>query len=519
MSIKIYNTLSRKKEDFKTIQPGMVNMYVCGPTVYDKAHVGHAMSALVFDIVRRYLEYQDYEVRHVTNYTDVDDRIIQRAAVEGVDPKEVAQRYIDEYGRHLKDLNILPASQYPRATEEINNIVEAVTDLVEKGYAYPLNGDVYYRVEKFPGYGKLSGRKIDDMEAGFRIDVDERKDHPMDFALWKAAKPNEPSWPSPWGNGRPGWHIECSVMSHSCLGEQIDIHGGGNDLIFPHHENEIAQSEAMHGKQFAMYWMHNGMMQLSGAKMSKSVGNLVTIDSFLEKYEASVLRMMILNSSYHSPLTFNEETIEHAQKALKRLRSGIRPALPKDNWQAGNLEQKAVQAKTLFLEAMDDDFNTAGALGHLFDFVKEINLARDKGADENTLEKAQDLLRELTKMLGLKLDLPEMQSVDPTKYIELILNINDKLQLNMNREIPNYIRDELLSSDIILDDLSDGIPNNIQFGDAGLFIDISVTARDKLRQNKDWDLSDFIRDELFSSDVVLEDTDHGTVWRWRLSSE
>lgn len=462
MSIKIYNTLSRKKEDFKTLQPGKVSMYVCGPTVYDKAHVGHAMSALVFDIIRRYLEYQEYEVSHVTNYTDVDDRIIQRAAVEGVDAKEIAQRYIDEYDQHLKDLNILPASQYPRATEEINRIIEAVADLVEKGYAYPLNGDVYYRVEKFPGYGKLSGRKIDDMEAGFRIDVDERKDHPMDFALWKAAKANEPSWPSPWGDGRPGWHIECSVMSHSCLGEQIDIHGGGNDLIFPHHENEIAQSEAMHGKQFATYWMHNGMMQLSGAKMSKSVGNLVTIDSFLEKYEASVLRMMILNSSYHSPLTFNEETIEHARKALKRLRSALRPALPKDNWQGGNLEQKAVQAKTLFLEAMDDDFNSAGALGHLFDFVKEINLARDEGADENTLEKAQDLLKELTSVLGLELAQPEVGAGDASRYIDLLIEF-----------------------------------------------------REKLREEKLWELSDQVRDKLEELDVILEDTSQGTTWHWK----
>ena len=297
MSIKVYNTLSRKKETFKTLQPEKVSMYVCGPTVYDKAHVGHAMSALVFDIVRRYLEFRGYEVRHVTNYTDVDDKIIQRAAVEGVDPLEIAQRYIDEFDQHLKDLNILPASQYPRATEEINRIVESVADLIEKGYAYPKDGDVYYRVEKFADYGKLSGRKIEDMEAGFRIDIDNRKEHPMDFALWKGAKPGEPSWPSPWGDGRPGWHIECSVMSHACLGEQIDIHGGGNDLVFPHHENEIAQTEAMTGKQFATYWMHNGMMQLSGAKMSKSVGNLVTVDSFLEKYEAGVLLMMILNSS------------------------------------------------------------------------------------------------------------------------------------------------------------------------------------------------------------------------------
>lgn len=515
MSIKIYNTLSRKKEDFKTLQSGKVSMYVCGPTVYDKAHVGHAMSALVFDIVRRYLEYQDYEVSHVTNYTDVDDRIIQRAAVEGVDAKEIAQRYIDEYDQHLKDLNILPASQYPRATEEIDRIIEAVADLVEKGYAYPSNGDVYYRVEKFPGYGKLSGRKIDDMEAGFRIDVDDRKEHPMDFALWKAAKPGEPSWPSPWGDGRPGWHIECSVMSHSCLGEQIDIHGGGNDLIFPHHENEIAQSEAMHGKQFATYWMHNGMMQLSGAKMSKSVGNLVTIDSFLKKYEASVLRMMILNSSYHSPLTFNEETIEHARKALKRLRSALKPALPKDNWQGGNLEQKAVQAKTLFLEAMDDDFNSAGALGHLFDFVKAINQARDEGADQKSLEKAQTVLNELTAVFGLKLDLNREIDIDPKIYNEIYRDISSHYVQLQNNEAIDFLREELFLDDIDPGIKIDAIMPDFDSFDSNVMIEIAISLRDQSRENKDWATSDFIRDVLSSNGIVVEDSDQGTTWHWK----
>ena len=515
MSIKIYNTLSRKKEDFKTLQPGKVSMYVCGPTVYDKAHVGHAMSALVFDIVRRYLEYQEYEVSHVTNYTDVDDRIIQRAAVEGVDAKEIAQRYIDEYDQHLKDLNILPASQYPRATEEINRIIEAVADLVEKGYAYPSNGDVYYRVEKFPGYGKLSGRKIDDMEAGFRIDVDDRKEHPMDFALWKAAKPNEPSWPSPWGEGRPGWHIECSVMSHSCLGEQIDIHGGGNDLIFPHHENEIAQSEAMHGKQFATYWMHNGMMQLSGAKMSKSVGNLVTIDSFLDKYEASVLRMMILNSSYHSPLTFNEETIEHARKALKRLRSALKPALPKEKWQGENLEQKAVQAKTLFLEAMDDDFNSAGALGHLFDFVKAINQARDEGADQKSLEKAQAVLNELTAVFGLKLDLNQEIDIDPKIYNEIYRDISSHYVQLQNNEAIDFLREGLYSADIDPEIEIDAIMPDFDSFDSNVMIEIAISLRDHSRENKDWATSDFIRDVLSSNGIVVEDSDQGTTWHWK----
>ena len=462
MSIKVYNTLSRKKEDFKTLEPGKVSMYVCGPTVYDKAHVGHAMSALVFDVVRRYLEYQGFEVKHVTNYTDVDDKIIQRAAVEGVESIEVAERYINEFDRHLKDLNILPASKYPRATDEINNIVESVADLIDKGFAYAVDGDVYYRVGNFPEYGKLSGRKLEDMEAGFRIDVDDRKEHPLDFALWKAAKPGEPSWPSPWGPGRPGWHIECSVMSHSCLGEQIDIHGGGNDLVFPHHENEIAQSEAMHGKQFATYWMHNGMMQLSGAKMSKSLGNLVTIDSFLKEYEANILRMMVLNSSYRGPLTFNEETIEHAQKALKRLRSALKLALPQDGWETKTLEEKIAAVKEKFLKAMDDDFNTAGALGHVFDYVKEINQARDEGADQASLEAAQVVLKELTGILGLDLELPIVQE-----------------------------------------------------GVAGEFIDLLIVIRAKLREEKNWAMSDLIRDQLEELGVLLEDSSQGTTWYWK----
>jgi cysteinyl-tRNA synthetase len=462
MEIKIYNTLSRKKEVFKTLEPGKVSMYVCGPTVYDKAHVGHAMSALVFDIIRRYLEYRGYQVRHVTNYTDVDDKIIQRALVEGVDSMEVAQRYIDEFDRHLRDLNILPATVYPRATEEMNRIIEGVADLVDKGYAYPKDGDVYYRVNKFPEYGKLSGRKIEDMEAGFRIDVDQRKEHSMDFALWKGAKPGEPSWSSPWGNGRPGWHIECSVMSHSCLGEQIDIHGGGNDLIFPHHENEIAQSEAMFGKQFASYWMHNGMMQLSGAAMSKSTGNLVTIDSFLEKYEANVLRLMILNSSYRGPITFNEETIEHSIKALKRLRSALKPALPQEGWEGGKLKEAAQRAQEKFEESMDDDFNTAGALGHLFDFVKAINQARDEGADQDSLESAQAVLVNLSGVWGLDLAAPEIEG-----------------------------------------------------GEAEIFIDLLIEIRTKLREEKLWELSDLVRDKLEELNVLLEDSAQGTTWHWK----
>ncbi|MFN2109919.1 MAG: cysteine--tRNA ligase, partial [Anaerolineae bacterium] len=296
--LRVYNTLTRKTEDFQTLEPGLVKMYVCGVTVYSDAHVGHAMSALVFDIVRRYLEYRGYKVKHVMNFTDVDDKIIARANQLGVEPLKLAQRYIDDYNQNLRDLNILPATSNPRATGTMKEIQAMVQGLVDKGYAYAAeNGDVYFRVTKDEDYGKLSGRKLEDMQAGARIEVGEQKENPMDFALWKAAKPGEPAWDSPWGQGRPGWHIECSAMNLAELGEQIDIHGGGNDLIFPHHENEIAQSESYTGKQFARYWMHNGMLQLSGEKMSKSIGNLISINEFLAKRDGDVMRMIVLTGS------------------------------------------------------------------------------------------------------------------------------------------------------------------------------------------------------------------------------
>ncbi len=463
MAIQIYNTLTRKKEPFETLQPNQVRMYVCGPTVYDKAHVGHAMSVLVFDIIRRYLEYRGYEVRHVMNYTDVDDKIIQRANLEGVDPMELAERYMQEFARHLQELNVLPATVYPRATQEIDQIIQMVEGLIEKGYAYEVDGDVYFAVEKDEDYGRLSGRHLEDMQSGFRINVDERKKSPMDFALWKASKPGEPAWDSPWGPGRPGWHIECSAMNLHHLGEQIDIHGGGNDLIFPHHENEIAQTESLTGKPFARYWVHNGMLQLSGEKMSKSLGNLVTIEEFLSEHSADVLRMLVLNSSYRSPLKFNEETIGHAERALERLRSALRPAQNgADGAVPAALQQQMEATRQGFVEAMDDDFNTAGALGHLFDLVRAINQARDEDAGPQALGAAQALLRELTDVLGLRLE-----------------------------------------------------ENGHSGGEAAPFVDLLVDVRTELRRQKLWALSDLIRDRLLELGVALEDGKGGTTWRWK----
>ncbi len=463
MGLQVYSTLSRKKEAFETIEANKVRMYVCGPTVYDKAHVGHAMSALVFDIIRRYLEYRGYSVNHVMNYTDVDDKIINRANKLECDPFELAETYIQQYAQHLKDLNILPATINPRATREMDEIIHFITDLIDKGYAYEAGGDVYYRVEKKADYGKLSGRKLDDMRAGSRIEVDDRKENPMDFALWKAAKEGEPAWDSPWGKGRPGWHIECSAMSGAHLGEQIDIHGGGNDLIFPHHENEIAQSEAHTGKEFSRYWIHNGMLQLSGEKMSKSIGNLITIEDFLAAHPADALRMMVLNSGYRNPLTFNDEVIGQAERALERLQSGLKAAQPqaaglKDT---AVLEEAAKAAREGFEASMDDDFNSAGALGYLFEFVRIINQARADGATDEQLKPAQVVLEELSGVLGLTLRADkESQAADA-------------------------------------------------------FVDLLVEIRQDVRQAKLWELSDKIRDQLAELGVQVEDAKGGSTWYWK----
>lgn len=466
MTLRIYNTLSRKKEPFKTLKPNQVSMYVCGPTVYDKAHVGHAMSALVFDVIRRYLEFRGYQVQHVMNYTDVDDKVIQRANQQGVDPIWLAGQYIEEYQTHIEDLNILLATVYPRATQEIDQIISMVKGLIERGYAYQVDGNVYFSVNSDQNYGKLSGRKLNEMQAGARIDIDEHKQNPMDFALWKASKPGEPAWESPWGSGRPGWHIECSAMNLHHLGEQIDIHGGGNDLIFPHHENEIAQTESLTGKDFARYWVHNGMMQLTGEKMSKSIGNLITVEDFLSEHEPDVLRMMVLNSYYRNPLTFNDEVIGQAESALERLRLALRPSLsskgeasPED---LASLQAQMEATRKGFIESMDDDFNSAGALGYIFELVRAINQGRDAGVNPEWLQNAQDLLRELTSVLGLRLEY----------------------------RVPKGEK-------------------------AGALVDLLVEIRSELRRQRHWELSDMIRARLTNLGVALEDSGEGTTWRWK----
>ena len=465
MTLNIYNTLTRKREPFETLEEGRVRMYVCGPTVYADAHIGHAMSAIVFDMIRRYLEFTGHDVTYVTNFTDVDDKIIIRAQETGQDPFELAQFYTDKYLTHLSDLNIKPADTYPRVTSEIANIVRAIEDLGEANYAYAVDGSVYFRVDRDDDYGKLSRRRQEDAVAGTRVAGEEGKENEADFALWKGAKEGEPSWESPWGPGRPGWHIECSVMCLHHLGERIDIHGGGNDLIFPHHENEIAQSESLTGKPFARYWVHNGMLQLSGEKMSKSIGNLVTIDSFLSQYSADALRMLIFSGHYRKPVSYSDESIGAAVRSTARLRGGLRPATGTVavGDEANNLREVTESVRSSFCQAMDDDFNTSAALSNLFELVRAINSARAAGVSGPFFQAAQETLRELAGVLGLSLT--EADGAD---------------------------------GDVLA---------------AKPFIDLLVSVRTALRDEKQWTVADMVREGLAAHSVQLEDTPEGTTWR------
>jgi cysteinyl-tRNA synthetase len=466
MALRIYNTLSRQVEEFKPIEPGKVRMYVCGPTVYADAHIGHAMAAVVFDMVRRYLTYRGYKVTYATNFTDVDDKIIRRANETGQDPIEMANAYAEKYLRHLDDLNVRPADLYPKVSESIDKIVQVITDLGEGGHAYPLDGDVYFRVMSDEDYGKLSRRTLDEALGGTRVEEDKRKEHPADFALWKAAKPGEPAWPSPWGPGRPGWHIECSAMCLHHLGETIDIHGGGNDLIFPHHENEIAQSESLTGKTFANIWMHNGMLQLSGEKMSKSLGNLITIDEFLATRSSDSLRMLIFQGHYRKPVAFNTEVLESAERSLERLRGGLRPARGSKSTgaEAEALREATEEARVSFIASMDDDFNTAGAIATLFELVRAINTGREAGVSGPFFDAAQGTLRELAGILGLTLAAAQADT-----------------QIDMA---------------------------------AAPFIDLLISVRTDMRTLKQWAAADKIRDQLKELGIVLEDSATGTTWRY-----
>ena len=461
MTIQLYNSLSRRAEPLETIEPNVVRMYVCGVTVYDDAHIGHAMSAIVFDVIRRYLEFRGYEVRHVVNFTDVDDKIIARANATGRDPVLMAAQYAEEFLTQLQRLNVLPASVYPRATQTMGEILECTQRLIDADHAYVAEGDVYFRVSSDADYGKLSGRSLEEMLSGTRFEVDPRKESPADFALWKATKPDEPSWSSPWGQGRPGWHIECSAMSMKHLGEQIDIHGGGNDLVFPHHENEIAQSECLTGKDFARFWVHNGMLQYVNPdtrqveKMSKSLGNVVTIDSFLNQYDADVFRLIVLGSYYRSPLTYNADIAADNARKLDRLLGALLPAVgTTDGGPATEvLAHAAAQSRESFTAAMDSDFNSAGALAALFELVRATNVARDAGVGGEPFTAAQSTLRDLAGVLGLRLSPQQSsKSQDVAPFIELLIELRASLRKTKQFELADLVRKRLADLGVTLED-------------------------------------------------------------------
>ena len=462
--MKLYNTLSRQYEDFQPLEPGKVSMYACGPTVYNYIHVGNARPIILFDVLRRYLEYRGYDVTFVQNFTDVDDKIIRRAAEEGISSAEVAEKYIAEYKKDAAGLGVREATVHPKATENIPQIIALVQTLIDKGYAYPSNGDVYYRTTRFKEYGKLSHQPLEDLQAGARIDVSEQKENPMDFALWKAAKPGEPAWDSPWGPGRPGWHIECSAMSSRYLGKTIDIHCGGQDLIFPHHENEIAQSEAANGCQFVRYWLHNGFISINNQKMSKSLNNFFTVREAAEAYGYGTLRMFMLSAHYRSPLNYSEDALNQAKGALQRLvnaRDNLEFLTENGTDAPLTGEEEAFLAsldpyREKFIAAMDDDFNTADAVSVMFELVREVNTATGKDGCSKALARAcLDRLLELDGVLGLLYRQEEKD--DLAAWVEDLIARRQEARKAKNWAEADRIRDELKEKGIILEDTKQGV--------------------------------------------------------------
>lgn len=463
--MKVYNTLSRKKEEFIPLKEGEVKMYVCGPTVYNFIHIGNARPMIVFDTVRRYFEYKGYDVNFVSNFTDVDDKIIRKANEEGVTAEEISKRYIEECKKDMDGMNIEPATKNPLATEEIGGMIEMIRTLIEKGYAYEKNGTVYYRTRKFKDYGKLSHKNLDDLQSGGRallVTGEDEKEDPLDFVLWKPKKEGEPAWQSPWGEGRPGWHIECSEMSKKYLGEQIDIHAGGEDLIFPHHENEIAQSEAANGKEFARYWMHNGFLNIDNRKMSKSLGNFFTVREISEKYDLQVLRFFMLSAHYRSPLNFSAELMEAAKRGLERIvnsASNLKFLVQNSSAEKMTEEENRMFEETSeyvkdFERAMDDDFNTADAIAAIFDLVKYINTHTDENSSKEYLEKLHKRLSDLADVLGVIVDKDE-EILD--EDIEALIRERQDARKEKNFARADQIRDELLSKGIILEDTREGV--------------------------------------------------------------
>ena len=464
--MKIYNTLTKTKEEFKPIEEGKVRMYVCGPTVYNLIHIGNARPMIVFDTFRRYLEYKGYAVNYVSNFTDVDDKIIKKAVEEGTTAEEISQRYIAECKKDMAAMNVMPATKHPLATQEISGMIDMIKNLIDKGYAYDADGTVYFRTRKFDEYGKLSKKNIDDLEAGHRdikVAGEESKEDPLDFVLWKPKKEGEPFWTSPWSEGRPGWHIECSVMSKRYLGDEIDIHAGGEDLIFPHHENEIAQSEASNGCQFAKYWMHNGFLNIDNKKMSKSLGNFFTVRDIAEKYDLQVLRFFMLSAHYRSPLNFSDELMESAQNGLERiitagekLRDVI--AAGKDGTMTADenkLVEEASEYAKKFDEAMDDDCNTANAISSVFELVKFTNSSVSFDSTKDFAKVLYEQLSKLCDVLGIILE-REKKSVGDEDYIEDMIEKRAQAKKDKDFALADAIRDELAAKGIILKDTREG---------------------------------------------------------------
>ena len=458
--MKIYNTLTQKKEEFIPIHEGKVGMYVCGPTVYNYIHIGNARPMIVFDTVRRYLEYKGYEVNYVSNFTDVDDKIIKKANEEGISASEISERYIEECKKDMEALNIKPATKNPKATEEIDGMIEMIETLIEKGYAYEVDGTVYFRTRKFKEYGKLSKKNLDDLTAGIRIAVEEAKEDSMDFVLWKPKKEGEPAWQSPWGEGRPGWHIECSVMSKKYIGEEIDIHAGGEDLVFPHHENEIAQSECCNGVQFAKYWMHNAFLNIDNKKMSKSAGNFFTVREIGEKYPLRVIRFFMLSAHYRTPLNFSDTLVASAKNGLERILTSIDLVREKSETSEGSFTEEdkkhMQQVKELVKKyevAMEDDFNTADAISAIFEIVKVANITVPTGSQEYAKE-VLEIMTKLCDILGIDIT-KEEEILDSD--IEALIEERQAARKAKNFARADEIRDELLEKGIVLEDTREGV--------------------------------------------------------------
>lgn len=460
--MKVYNTLTRKKEEFIPITQGEVKMYVCGPTVYNFFHIGNGRTFIVFDTIRRYFEYRGYKVKFVQNFTDVDDKLIKKANEENITLRQIGDKYISEYYKDADGLNIKRATVNPRATEYIDEIIKFVEELIQKGFAYEVDGDVYFSTKNFTTYGKLSGQNLDDLQAGARISVDERKKDSMDFAIWKAKKEGEPGWKCPWGEGRPGWHIECSCMAKNILGDTIDIHAGGSDLVFPHHENEIAQSEALTGKTFANYWMHSAFVNINNEKMSKSLNNFFTAREILERYDADVIRFLMLSGHYRVQLNFSEDLLESAKASVERLYNAVSNLenLLEESCveEINDKEEKYIASldvyRKRYIDKMDDDFNTADAISVLFDLVKDINTNISIDSSKKVIQGALDIIRELGDPLGIL-----QKSTKGSIEEEIEKLIEDRQQARKNRDfaLADKIRDDLKDRGIVLEDTPQGV--------------------------------------------------------------